>query len=493
MAVIPYVSFLSRIGNAIASPFRSKQGTKALARADLAAIVELVRSQESARQRRLYTRQSENWNGIVDRTIGVRLRWTPTDRERILSMCESGDMYSLGLFLDAMRANGTVYGLMSTRNALLRLPLQWTGDPFLIEWLRGADPEFDANTGALLSSGHESDFSKIFPLSELDAILWDGDLAGIGVGEFVPCPNGGLPKLRHLDLHWLRYEWSTERWLYSSPYDTYEVRPGDGRWFFYTPYGLSRPWLRAPWLACALPVIAAHSAILDRLRWQQDHADPLKLITVGTDRIEKDFADLDNFAFNDWHRSPHLILRSGETAEIVEGSGQGYEVYKDAEASANDEIARALAGQTATSGEGASWSKGNIWADIAQSIIANSAEKLAEAIHFQGLRPYAQRMGRAPYIWCRWDCRSPDQKMADAEALKSHAESIEAADKVLAPRGLMVDIEAYSEAQGLVMPSMPITKSKQPAALPDPNVIDAEYEIPVDTEEPDPTVGNILV
>ena len=457
----------------------------ALSRVDLAGIVELVRARETTRIRRQLTRKDEAWKGIKDRQIGIRLRWSPADRERILSLCESGDLFSLGLFLDAMRADSTVYGLMSKRTSLLRLPLQWVGDPLLTEQLKGIDPTYDPDTGALLDRGLGSDFQRMFPLDDLGAVFWDGELGGVGVGQFVPQADGNL-RLHHRDIHWLRLEWETGRWLYQSPIDSYVVE--GPLWFLYTPYGQVRPWSRAPWLACALPVIQKQDAALDRLRWQGDYADALKVLTLDKDRKPEDYDAADLFMEDYWRRSPHIVLREGEDAKLVESTGRGFEVYSEAEKSADEAIAKTLSGgQIVTSSGTTGWSKGSIWESIDQGIIQASAERLAEAIHNQGLKPYARRWNRPPFVWCKWDVRPPEAKLSDADSYGKLAESIQKVlvlNDALKAEGQKISVVALIEQLGFALPTEPL----EPVVKPDPNaeIIDAEFEeIPVELDEPE--------
>jgi hypothetical protein len=457
----------------------------ALSRVDLAGIVELVRSREALRIRRQYTAKDEAWKGIKSRQIGIRLRWSPADRERILSLCEAGDLFSLGMLLDAMRADPTVYGLMSKRTSLLRLPLQWQGDPLLIEQLKGVDPVYDPDTGALLDPGLGSDFQKMFPLDDLGAVFWDGELGGVGVGQFVPQPDGNL-RLHHRDIHWLRFDWETGKWLYQSPIESYVVE--GPLWFLYRPYGQSRPWSRAPWFACALPVIAKLDATLDRLRWQGDYADPTRVITIDKSQKPEDFDAVDAYLGEGVGRRQHFVLREGQDYKLVESTGRGFEVYTEAEKSADDAIAKALSGGQATTTQGINgWSKGSIYQDIDYSIIQASAEHLAEAIHEQGLKPYAQRWNRPPFIWCKWDIRPSEAKVAEAD---SYAKFAEAAQKVLVlndllkAEGKQIDFVGWTEQLGFSIPTKPL----EPAVKPESNdIIDAEFEedIPVELDEPE--------
>jgi hypothetical protein len=228
---------------------------------------------------------------------------------------------------------------------------------------------------------------------------------------------------------------------------------------------------------------------LDRLRWQGDYADALKVLTLNKDRKPEDYDAADLFMEDYWRRSPHIVLREGEAAELVESSGEGFKVYTEAEKSADEAIAKTLSGGQATTSQGVNgWSKGSIFQDIDYNIIQASAEHLAEAIHEQGLKPYARRWNRPPYIWCKWDIRPAEAKVAEA---KSYAEFAEAAQKVRAlndlfkAEGKQIDFVGWQEQLGLSIPTKPL----EPVVKPDPNdgILDAEFEeeIPAELDEPE--------
>lgn len=414
-----------------------------------ARAVALIRHEEAARLRRehLYNPDAEQWQGIQQRRVGVKLRWTPADVERIVGACEAGDLWPLSLFLDSLAQNAVVYGAMAARTAFLRLPAQWTGDPTLVRWLDGELPTFDQQTGLLVSEGHRSDFQRLFPLPELQSIVAAGDLCGLGLGEFCPDRNGVI-RLQRLDMHWVRMDVTTDSLWYQSPSGaSWEIRPGDGRWFAYAPYGLRRFWMRAPWLACAQPAITMLQTVLDQMRYIGFHADPLKLVKLHPDRIDQDGADMERFARDDWKRAAYLVLRNDEEAALVEASGRGQQVYTDAEKSAANRINIALRGQLATAGEGAGGlaSKGSVWGGVEASIFGYSAKMTEDTIQEQCLRPYALQRDRKPFVWMHWDTRTSEEKIADADALEKSAAALTALTSALKPYGKGVGISAYIE------------------------------------------------
>jgi hypothetical protein len=465
------------IARALSSPFRERtaaappapqgaQRTVVENQQQFDRVIALVRAVTRRDLLAKGSKRSEVWEGIRRRQIGVRMRWSAADPERILEACSSGSFFALGLFLDSLRANPVVYGKMRTRGALLGRPTQFSGDPLLCEWLRGKDPEFDPKTGALVSPGHASDFQRLFPLEELGACLWDGDLGSIGLGEFVP-DRTGKTRLKHLDLHWLTYDWSLHKLVYDSPWDRYVVEPGDGRWFVYAPYGIERGFAHAPWLPCALPAIAMQNAVLDRLRWQISQADPLKVIKTDKDRADPEYDALEDFAQNDWHQAAYLILRKEEEAALVESSGRGYQVFTESEKSAADAIAVTLGGQSATSGSGAGGlgNAGSAWENLESTIIQESAEKLAEAATDQGLRPYAAARGRAPHVFVKWDCRTGQQKTAQVDMMTKAAEGLTKMSEALSPFGKTVDLEAYLDDLGVSVQMVDLPKKASPTGV----------------------------
>lgn len=459
-------------------------------RLELGALMGLVRSETIAKTRG-YDWKDEAWKGIRSRVTGTKLRWTPADREAILDMCNQGDMFSLGLFLDAMRADPMVYGIMSTRVAMLGQPIQWQGkDQILIDRLNGREATYDPDSGAVLDPGYEGDFYKMFPLEELESIMWDGDLSGMGIGEFVVQSNGEVPRLRHLPIHWLQYNYDKEQWEYRSPVASYVVKPGDGRFFLYTPYGAEAPWRKGAWLPCAIPVIAKATSDLDRLRYMGSYADPLKFISVGENDKDRTYDELAQFCEEGWRRDGYLVLKAPSEAKLVESTGRAYEIFKDNSEAADSSIALVLAGQPVTSsGSPSGWNAGSLWRDIADSIINKFAARLAEAVQKQGLNLYAGRLcGRPARVYIRWDVRSPERKVAEAESLGKLAESVMKNDTMLKPRGFMTDYEMFYEQHGFTLPVKPIREeilqaAPSPPQLEESNVMDAEYEVIMDDDD----------
>ena len=410
--------------------------------------------------------RDEQRDGIREMQVHAQTRWDPAMRDRVLHAAEGGNLYQLAQFTDALRSDGLINGIMGTMtHGLLRMPVKFTGDPFLVEQLRGFDARYDPN-GYCVDEGYGGDFWRMCPEAELCAMVWDGIMAGVGVGELVPQPDDGPPILRALDLHWLRYDFDKDLWFYQSKRREYVVRPGDGRWVLFTPYGSRRPWIRGAWLSIALPFIAKQNAAFDRLRWQGQLADPLKVIQAADGAEEKHRSGLIEFVRTLWRRSPGLVSPPKYEPKLVESNGRGYEVYREAEDRADIDIQVGLAGQVVTTTGTTGFSSGSVWDNIRLDKIQAIAEALATTTHYQMLRPWAHRYhgmaGRAP--WARLDVRSPEQRRAEADALKAFAESVKAADEVYARRGRRLDIQAAVDDYGLSIPTEPLDASPVAAA-----------------------------
>jgi len=352
----------------------------------------------------------------------------------------------------------------------VRLPLQYEGDPFLCAELEGVKPVY-TDDGMLVSKGIAGAFEVMCPIPALIDLLFVGIMAGVALAELVDDPVTGLPVLTPRDLHFLRYDFATHTWFYQGGQDTYVVDPGNGRWVLFCPESDHRPWKAGAWLPCSLPFTAKLAAVFDRLRWQAQLADPLKYFETTGELAEPHRISLEDFLNNLWARAPGIVLPPGAKAGVLEIDGKGYEVYEAAEKWADQQESKALSGgQSVTSdGKGGLSDGGDLFSEIAENIIVNTAAALGQCITRQVIAPWA----RARYAYrlamngdcppsVSWDARSPARRAKDAEVLGAFADSVAKADAMLEKRGAMLDVMAFAEQCGVSLPVMRLPGASPP-------------------------------
>lgn len=374
--------------------------------------------------------------------------WDVGDDDAAWTLAEQGQLQLAVQLCEAIESDGVASGLLTTRSAgLLRLPLTITGDEELVEELTGDD-------ATSLNGGL---FWRMFPMATLARIIRFGILLGAGVGYFVqgdddPCPV--LHCVEHQFLVTRRGSDGHARIYYRTLQGEVEVTPGDGRWFVFAPRGIERFWLYGAWRPVGKFWIAKNVAVEQRMTWGQKMARGIQWISAPNSSTTGERDDIVQFLASAI-APPVIAMLEGWRLESIDVQGTGTEVWKEGKADANAEIKYALTGQEATSG-GTSLGLGNgeIFANISQSFIDENAETLAEAIHYQGLVPFAERRGSvAP--WATWNTTPPPNQKLIAEAadaagkgLKSLSEGLIAIEPDATKRPV-IDVAAYLEKLGI--------------------------------------------
>lgn len=397
--------------------------------------------------------------------------WEPSDTDGAKLQAEGGQLFWLARLIEAMRGDGTINGLLGTRSAFVDgLPLLHEGDPWLVDRLRGRPAEYDPETSAQISPRVAGMWRRLLPRAEVAAMVEDGIMAGAGIGYLEDDPRpGGWRRLRHLDLHWLSYLHSEDAFYYQDAQrGRLRVTPGDGRWVLFTPYGRHRFWARGSWFPCARAFVAKYGANLDRQRWQKSLADALRWIEQNSGASEVHLQDMVRFMREGWGGGvPGIVLPEGYKAGITESTGKGYEVYKDAEERADAEIQVALTGNRVTTEGNKGFSSGDIFRDIALTLIQTTASEAAECIGEQVLDPWTSAIGLGPdVVRVSWDVRDPSQRAAAAEVAKKAAEAVKAVNEIAAAYGQRVKLAPFLGDHGVAVELEDITGA--PRALPSP-------------------------
>lgn len=410
--------------------------------------------------------------------------WELTDIATTLIEVESGSFMKLGQLCEGMRSDGLIKGLLNTRSAgMLALPVHFKGDPYFSDRLSGKDASYDEVAGTVIEEEVPREWDRLVPSDQLGAMIEDAIQAGVGIGrmEDDPTPDGWRV-LRHLDLHFLTYQRSTDEWFYNDAIQgRLKVTPGDGRWVMLTPYGSDRPWIRGAWTALAPPFIGKHGTLVDRLRWQRFLADGLRTIEANENASEVHLADLQRFIDLGWSYAPGIALPKGYSAKITESSGKGFEVYCDTEDRADKDISVALTGQQVTMEGGKGFSSGDIWRDIALSLTQSFARSVSATINSQILDCWTNTLlGVVRKVRCEWDLRDPSKKTEEATFEKSVLDNAKALSELATSVGEKLNIRAYLKKRGLEIdfvdqaPAQPAMPAQGQPAMPGAPVVDEE-------------------
>lgn len=428
-------------------------------------LVRLIEAYGRESQRRIVV--NEQARGIRTPQVPISLRWGPEQIEQVWAAAEVGDLYPLASLVDAMRLDGMISGLSSTKGQIARLPVTFAGgDPALAAELRGVAPRYSPE-GWLIDEGLPAVWPEMVPVDALTDWLYTLDLAGVSVAELVPNEHG-IPVFTPRDLHFLKFNWGERIWTYQGSRDVYEVRPGDGRWVL----GMKaqfRPWRFGSWFPCGLPFVSKLASCFDRLRWQAGYADPLKYFEAGPGVSENYLKGLQDFIDNDWFRSPGIAVPPGYKPGLLQANGgEGYGIYDQGERWADRQIQVALAGQVVSVEGGKGFVNASIFEAIAEGHIQSLAVCAAQVLSAQVIRTWAQRrysLGRhAPSMGI--DVRSPGRRRQDAEVLEAQAKAIQAFDAMAASRGVRVDVRAYLDQNAIPLPLELVPARQASPALP---------------------------
>lgn len=409
--------------------------------------------------------QNEQRDGVRTPFVPASLRWLPEDIEQVWADAEIGQFYKLASLIRGMRLNGTIDGIMGQRQNIVRLPIVFEGDPWLCSELRGVPATYTPD-GIMVDPGVPGAFDRMCPPEALKELIYTGVMAGLAPFENVDIGEPD-PVVVPRDLHFLRFDWGARSYIFQGSQDTYEMKAGDGRWGMFSPGGMDRPWTGGSWLPCAFPHVVALSATFDRLRWQALLADPLKWIKAGAGAKEGYLLALQDFIDNQWARAPGLVLPPGYEAGLTESNGSGWEVYVDAEKRADRMVQIALSGNVVTVDGGTGFANVTIFDVISEAFIQETASGLARCLTEHVIVPWARRRYGTAYARrakLRWDVRSPARRKADAELISVMSKAVVDADRMLKPRGMMVDAPAFLAQNAISLPVIRIGEATAPSA-----------------------------
>jgi len=373
-----------------------------------------------------------------------KTRWLQSDVERAVLNADSGDMSGLGQLAQALRRDGVFGGLMSTRaGGLIRLPRIFRGSGAVVAELESTD-----DMGL---------FDRVHSPKELEMLVADGILLGVGVGEYLTLPDCDEPVFVRLDPQFLRYRWTEDRWYYQATTGLLPITPGDGRWVLHMPGGYQAPWQSGIVASMGRAFVAKEHAYLYRENFSGKLANPARVATAplgSTDPQRQSFFR----KVMAWGVNTVFGLLPGWDIKLLESNGRGYEVFTQTVAASDRGFAIGLSGQVGTGGGGAGFANADIHATIRSDLIQGDGIGIAITLNQQGMRPLVNKLfGCGSRGIVAWDTRPPADLKAEAEAITAAAAAVTAANEALQSYGLRVD--AREIATRFKVPTYPLELS----------------------------------
>jgi len=375
------------------------------------------------------------------------LRWYPADVETALRCADAGDLSMLCRLWSSSLTDGVIRGSLSTRTGgVVRLPKIFSGP--------------SEQTAELAAGGDtiRSVFDEMFPPSELELFSSDAIGPGVAVGEFLPVAGRYFPVFCRLPPEFLRYDRTSNAWLYRSIAGDLPITPGDGRWVFFSA-GRVDPWRNG---------IAASvgSAWIDKLHakagthnWESKLANPA-LVAVSP-KGAVDTARQGWFAAAaSWGYNTVIEAETGYDIKVVETNGRGYESFQKTRADSEREAVVAITGQEVTTTGAAAFQSTSLFEAIASDLIQVTADSLAYCLNTQGLPlwqylRYGESALFGPPVTVKWDTTPPRDRAAMADVATKAGSALKALDEAAARHGKRVAFASFQAQIGIEFEDLP--------------------------------------
>jgi phage gp29-like protein len=373
--------------------------------------------------------------------------WTPGLLKAARVMADAGHLELAADFCESAMGDDRVIAALSTRTkGLVALPLTFEAAKNSKRVVRA------------LEAGE--DWWAAFPASALAQLLAWGIILGVGLGEIVWTDRGStinrlVPVLKVWHPRHLRYDWQRRVWTLRTEDKTIDIRPGDGKWILYTPYGESRPWSFGAWRAISLWHLLKRYAIEDWGYYSGKNAGGhLVAVPVGEGKVltkeaRKELA-ADLFAAQ---ANSAIVPPNGFTIEMVEATASTWETFEAQKNAADLGISVTLLGQNlSTEVAGRASTGATLQGRVLQVFVDADAETLSTCIHDQALTWWAEfnfgNRDLAP--WPLWDTKPPDDKAEQANLLNTLSQAV----NVLGNAGAPIDVRALLEKFGVPLRSV---------------------------------------
>lgn len=403
--------------------------------------------------------------------------WTPTDIRSAESLADSGSLRRAADICEEILADDRASGVFRTRAyALLGSELAFepgVSPPAI------ADADADAappSLPALLSAAavkalEGGDWWALFPEDETLKLLVWGWLLGVGVGELVypededVAPGARLvPRLRTWHPRYLRWDWQARGWFLRTADGEIRIKPGDGRWVLFTPYGSTRPWAHGLWRGLARLWLLKRYAYDDWGKFTEVCGQPTWVGTQkeGTDpKLRRQIAsDLSSLG-----RGSAIGCAPGVDVKLVESTARNWENFPAIVGMVNTAMSVAVIGTNlptevvAGAGTGATAQQ-----SVRLDYLRADAQSWSTFSRAQCLVVWAiVNFGSAAVApWAKYQVDPPEDRAKLAATISSIGDAIAKLDKALAPSGKRTNAVAIADAAGVKMIDLPQTSAGAP-------------------------------
>ncbi|MBK9260803.1 MAG: DUF935 family protein, partial [Polyangiaceae bacterium] len=276
---------------------------------------------------------------------------------------------------------GTSSGIASTiSHGILGLPLNLQGDPEQVSALVDCD-----NT--------PGDFGLMFPESEAASVFLDGIGFGAGIGQMLEPKTREvgdrlIPRMRWWDPRWLRQDPNSQAWYLMTRDGEVEIKPGDGEWVLFTPYGDVKSYTKAPWIFSTLAFVFARDAAFDRQR-HSEVCSPVRVMRADKPTTSQSRAKA-KALLERMQRDNRFVLPEQYKYELIESTGKIADIYQAIIDWAGKEWAIGWTGQTVTTEGGKGFvTEGTIHQRIARDKLRFYAKVWFECLRTQYLTHWA--------------------------------------------------------------------------------------------------------
>lgn len=402
-------------------------------------------------------------------TAVVLTEWTPRRVKAALADAQVGRLYMAADLMSSLLLDGRIQQAFKKRaDALFRNE---------VEFLAGAGRRKNMTIHALEAA---DDYSAAFPESELRQLKIWGEGLGVGLGELVwkRLPQHGdrdIPVLKVWHPRWLRWDDWNHRWMLQVRADEnptgqpeIEIKPGEGKWILYTPYGVNRPWMWGLWFSLSTFWLLKQLSLADMAAHNKAHGSPQFVGKTPIEQVTKEKRDEFVGMLAEMVARSSIVLPKGWELDLLECAHDSSEAFERAIKLADTSFDIAILGNNLTTEvTGGSLAAANVHREVQGDQAASDDGALCGCLHDQALVHWSEynygASAAAPL---------PHYAVEPAEDLKSEAETINALsaglqkiDAMLAPQGLEVDMVAMTERYGIA------TRKR---TTPDPALVAAE-------------------